>query len=150
MLADLPRQRNRAQRIDALERLMGKERLEYWLAMRIEAELAQTRWDLLHLYWEQARHPESAGRLAEEVRYSVTARRERLAQLEILLKALADPEARTRFDPLRQISRHRLKHQQRIVSELLDKHGEAFVHPKDDLFAITASEDPNTQERLPA
>jgi hypothetical protein len=47
---------NRAERVEELERLRGKERLEYWLAMRVEADLAQSRWDLLQLYWEQTQH----------------------------------------------------------------------------------------------
>ena len=111
---------NRADRVGELERLRGHERLEYWLAMRVEADLAQTRWDLLQLYWEQTRHPASAGELAESVRLSVSTRQERLAHVGEYLEALADPESRTMLDPLRQISRFRLKNQHQVPADDLD------------------------------
>lgn len=133
---------NRAERQDELERLHGKERLEYWLATRVEVELAQTRRDLLDLYWEQARHPETARELAESTRASIASRQKRMQQLGLLLEELADPEARTRLDPLRQISRHRLKRQQKAVAELLGKHGSAFAGPDGDPFAVIAEPDP--------
>ena len=128
---------NRAARVTALESLIQKQRLEYWLAVRVESELAQARWDLLHLYWEQSRHPESAGQLAEQVRRLIVDRRERLAELASLLRALADPEARTRFDSLRLLSRRRLKRQQRLVNRLLGQHDGVFAKPGDDTFSIT-------------
>lgn len=133
---------NRAERQEELQRLYGKERLEYWLAIRVEVELAQTRRDLLDLYWEQARHPETADELAEATRASIASRQTRMQQLGLLLEALADPEARTRLDPLRQISRHRLKRQQEAVAQLLGKHGSAFAGPDGDPFAVIAEPDP--------
>lgn len=133
---------NRAERQEELERLHGKERLEYWLATRVEVELAQTRRDLLDLYWEQARHPETARELAESTRAAIASRQKRMQQLGLLLEELADPEARTRLDPLRQISRHRLKRQQEAVAELLGKHGSAFAGPDGDPFAVIAEPDP--------
>ena len=126
---------NRSERVEELARLRGQERLEYWLALRTEADLAQTRWDLLQLYWEQTRHPGSAGELADAVWAKVTARQERLATLGQLLQALADPEARTFFDPVRQISRVRLEKQREVVGTLLERHGNAFVPPREDVFA---------------
>jgi hypothetical protein len=65
-----------------------------------------------------------------------------MQQLGLLLEELADPEARTRLDPLRQISRHRLKRQQKAVAELLGKHGSAFAGPDGDPFAVIAEPDP--------
>jgi hypothetical protein len=41
----------RADRVDKLDRLVEKERLDYWLAVRVQADLARTRADLLNLYW---------------------------------------------------------------------------------------------------
>ncbi len=138
--------RNRAERANAIDRLIAKERLEYWLAVRVESELAQARWELLHLCWEQSRHPESAGQLAEQVRGSIVTRREGLAQLASLLRVLADPEARIRFDSLRLLSWHRLKRQQRLVDRLLRHHGGVFAKPDDDAFFITPPDAASDQE----
>lgn len=134
----------RGERQDELDRLRGKERLEYWLAIRVEVELAQTRRDLLHLYWEQSRHPETADQLAQDVRKSIAARQERMRLLGELLSELADPESRTRLDPLRQVSRYRLKKQQAAVVELLSHHGDAFAGPEEDSFAVI--EPPTSQD----
>lgn len=134
----------RGKRQDELDRLRGKERLEYWLAIRVEVELAQTRRDLLHLYWEQSRHPETADQLAQEVRNSIAARQERMRVLGELLSDLADPESRTRLDPLRQVSRYRLKKQQAAVEKLLSHHGDAFAGPEEDSFAVI--EPPTSQD----
>jgi hypothetical protein len=136
LLDTLPDGMHRRERQDQLERLLGKERLEYWLALRIETELAHNRLDLLDLYWEQSQHPETAGRLAAQTGESIAARQERLAELGQLLKTLADPEARTRLDPLRQISKRRLGKHQKVVTQLLERHGGAFSGPCADPGAL--------------
>jgi hypothetical protein len=136
LLDTLPDGMHRRERQDQLERLLGKERLEYWLALRIETELAHNRLDLLDLYWEQSQHPETAGRLAEQTGESIAARQERLAEIGQLLRTLADPEARTRLDPLRQISKRRLGKHQKVVTQLLERHGSAFSGPCADPGAV--------------
>lgn len=146
MSSSLATSGSRADRVKALERLLGPERLEYWLAVRIEAELAKARSELLQLYWEQSRHPESARQLAEEVSRSIAARRERLAHLGSMLRALADPEARTRLDPIRLVSRHRLKRDQRIIDRVLGQHDGVFAPVEDDSFAIVPMEDDRARE----
>lgn len=135
---------DRGERQEELKRLRGEERLEYWLAIRVEVELAQTRHDLLDLYWEHSRHPETAEQLGQEVRSAVEARQERMRLLGEILSNLADPESRTRLDPLRQISRIRLKKQQDAVEKLLGRHGEAFAGPEQDSFAVV--EPPTSQD----
>jgi hypothetical protein len=131
----------RKDRVEELERLIGEERLEYWLALRTEVELAQTRWDLLHLYWEQSRHPESAAVLAEETRVSVNARQQRLHEVGLLLDALADPESRTLLDPLRQASKRKLVRHDEFVGRLLDCHAAIFVAPADSAYTVRAEPD---------
>lgn len=136
LLDTLPDGMHRRERQDQLERLLGKERLEYWLALRIETELGHNRLDLLDLYWEQSQHAETAGRLAAQTGESIAARQERLAEIGQLLKTLADPEARTRLDPLRQISKRRLGKHQKVVTQLLERHGGAFSGPCADPGAL--------------
>ena len=137
------RELDRRKRRDLMKDLLGQERLEYWLAVRVETELAVTRRDLLTLFWEHSRHPETASQLLEQTRHSITARQEALHEVAELLKGLADPESRTRLDPLRQISRHQLKRHQALVTQLLDKHGAAFATPDDDPFSISGLVDPS-------
>lgn len=137
----LGRRATRRDRVEELERLIGEERLEYWLALRTEVELAQTRWDLLHLYWEQSRHPEGAAVLAEETRVSVNARQQRLHEVGLLLDALADPESRTRLDPFRQVSKRKLVRHDEFVARLLDRHAATFVAPAESAYTVRAEPD---------
>lgn len=51
----------RKERLERLSQIVEKERLGYWLAVRVQADLARTRADLLSLYWEQQQHPKTAG-----------------------------------------------------------------------------------------
>lgn len=127
---------NRHQRLERLEELLQQERLEYWLALQVEAELALARRDLLYLYWEQVRHPESAAQLADEVRLEIRARQEKLFKLGRALDRLSDPEARALTDPVRQLSRRRLVSQDKLMSELLERHGSAFAGPEMDPYAV--------------
>jgi len=46
----------RNKRLEMLESLYTKERLEYWLAVQVQADLARTRCDLLTLLWEHHSH----------------------------------------------------------------------------------------------
>jgi hypothetical protein len=140
MLERLPDGLNRGERVDELERLFGKEKLEYWLAVRVQTELAQTRRDLLHLYWEQVRHPDTAHQLATETKLSIETRQERLDQVGQLLTALADPSRRTFTDPVRLISRHRLEKDQKVVAELLERHKQAFAGSGQGEYAVIEGE----------
>jgi hypothetical protein len=65
---------NRSERHELLSKLVENESLAYWLLALAESDLALTRWDLLHLYWEQSQDPDTAGELAERVRRSFEAR----------------------------------------------------------------------------
>jgi hypothetical protein len=127
---------NRHERLELLEDLRDKERLEYWLALLVEAELALTRRDLLYLYWEQVRHPGTAGQLADEVRVEIRDRQEKLFRLGRTLDRLSDPEARSLTDPLRQLSRHRLTKEDKVINQLLQRHGAAFAGPEKDPYAV--------------
>jgi precorrin-6B methylase 2 len=127
---------NRHQRLERLAKLRNEERLEYWLALQVQAELAQTRRDALYLYWEQVRHPESASQLAEEMRLEIETRQQRLFELGQALDRLSDPEARSKSDPLRQLSKRRLVKQDKVITELLKRHGPAFAGPGADSYAV--------------
>jgi hypothetical protein len=126
----------RADRADKLDRLVEKERLDYWLAVRVQADLARTRADLLHLYWEHHAHPDTATALNESTEKAIRERQERLALVGETLRALSDPEARTRLDPLRQLSRHRLRKEHAKIEALLGRHGQAFAGPDQDPFGL--------------
>jgi hypothetical protein len=61
---------DRGERQALLRKLVEDESLGYWLSALAESDLALTRWEFLHLYWEQWQDPGSAGELAERVRRS--------------------------------------------------------------------------------
>lgn len=127
---------NRNERIEKFEVLLEKERLEYWLAFRVQSHLAHTRRDLLKLYWEHERHPDAAAQLDAQTWNSIRKRQEQLAQIGSSLDLLVDPESRTILDPLRQVSRYRLKRGQEFIDDLLSKHGDAFAGPDADPYAV--------------
>ncbi|MBA2348465.1 MAG: hypothetical protein H0V81_09240 [Solirubrobacterales bacterium] len=99
---------NRGKRLDVLEGLYKKERLEYWLAVQVQADLARTRSDLLTLLWEHHSHPETAAVLNQNVADAIKLRQRRASELGDALRALSDPTSQTRFDPVRLIARHQL------------------------------------------
>lgn len=133
--ADLPRHK----RVKVLDELLEKKGLDYWLALRVETDLAYTRRDLLNLYWEQTHEPQALGSLVDVVRAKITERQQRMQALGRALDDLADPESRRRLDPLKQISRRRLAKRDKVVDALLAKHGEAFAGPSHDPFAVVES-----------
>ena len=126
----------RADRVGRLDRLVEKERLDYWLAVRVQADLARTRADLLNLYWEHHAHPDTATALNESTEKAIRERQERLAVVGETLRELSDPEARTRLDPLRQLSRLRLRKEHAKIETLLGRHGQAFAGPDQDPFGL--------------
>jgi hypothetical protein len=128
---------NRDERRKRVAELLDKKRLEYWLSVRVQAELALTRQDLLRLYWEMANHPASAKTLCVEVRTSIEGRQERLARVGQILRELTDPEARTRLDPLRFLDARDLGKKQTRINQILDRHSEAFAGPGFDRFAVS-------------
>jgi hypothetical protein len=133
---------DRAERVKQLDQALGK-RLPYWLALWVETELAHTRRDLLHLQWEQTQHPETARSLADNVRQSISMRQERMRQFGRMLDELADPESRTRFDPLRLISLHKLNQRDKVIQQILARHGDAFAGPERDPYAV--ADDPGDE-----
>lgn len=126
----------RKERLERLSQIVEKERLGYWLAVRVQADLARTRADLLSLYWEQQQHPKTAGSLNAATERAVTERQERLAAIGQTLHELSDPKSLTRLDPLRQWSRYRLGKEHEKVHHLLAKHGPAFAGPHEDQYAL--------------
>lgn len=130
---------NRKERVRALDKLMKAQRLEYWLAFQIQAELAFNRRELLRLYWEQIKHPETAQHLADEVRREIHTRQERMAELGRALDELADPEARTFWDHTRLRKARRLKKHDETVTALLGKHGQAFAGAEADPYRTLSS-----------
>lgn len=127
---------DRGERQELLKTLAEDESLAYWLSALAESDLALTRWDLLHLYWEQSQDAESAAELAERVRQSFEARQANRHRIGTILEELSDPQARTRLDPLRQRARLRLKRHHRVIEALLDDHGDAFLAREDDAYAV--------------
>jgi len=98
----------RNKRLEVLESLYEKERLEYWLALQVQADLARTRCDLLTLLWEHRSHPETAAALNQNVANAIRSRQLRAAEVGDALRAMSDPTSQTRLDPMRVISRHHL------------------------------------------
>lgn len=144
LLSETNAEVTRADRVRQLDQLLGK-RLDYWLALLVETELAHTRRDVLHLNWEQTQHPEAARSLAEEVRGSISARQKRMNELGTVLDELSDPESRKRLDRFRLVSRHRLIERDQQIGQILDKHGDAFAGPEKDPYAVI---DSRTEEVL--
>jgi hypothetical protein len=98
----------RNKRVEVLEKLYAKERLEYWLTLQVQADLARTRCDLLTLLWEHRSHPETAATLNQNVANKIRSRQLRAAEVGDALRALSDPTSQTWLDPIRVISRHQL------------------------------------------
>ena len=129
----------RKERVEKLREIADKQRLGYWLAVRVQADLARTRADLLTLYWEHQQHPETAGSLNAATELVITERQGRLAAIGQMLQELSDPKSVTRLDPLRQRSRYRLGKEHEKVNELLTQHETAFAGPDADEFALLPS-----------
>jgi hypothetical protein len=127
---------NRAERGELIEDLAEEERLEYWLGIRVHADLARTRLDVLRLHWEIDQHPEHAREVTERVRASIEARQGRLAEIGEALRELCDPKSRTPLDPLRQLSRRRLTKESEKMQQLLQSHGEVFVAAEEHPYAV--------------
>lgn len=127
----------RNKRLEVLESLYAKERLEYWLALQVQADLARTRCDLLTLIWEHHCHPETAAALNQNVANAIRSRQLRAAEVGDALRALSDPSSQTRLDPVRLISRHQLGKAQARIDELLLTHGDAFAGPDGDPHTIS-------------
>jgi hypothetical protein len=127
----------RNKRLEVLESLYAKERLEYWLAVQVQADLARTRCDLLALHWEHHSHPETAAALNRKVADAIRSRQLRAAEVGNALRALSDPASQTRLDPVRVISRHQLGKAQARIDELLLTHGDAFAGPEQDPHTVS-------------
>lgn len=126
----------RHDRQEVLETLYENERLEYWLAVQVQADLARTRSDLLTLLWEHHAHPETAPALNHKVASAIRTRQVRAAEVGKALLLLADPASQTRLDPVRVISRHRLRKARVQVEQLLLTHGDAFAGPARDPHTV--------------
>ena len=128
---------SRAKRREVLEGLYAKERLEYWLALQVEVDLAKTRSDLLTLLWEHHQYPGTASELNATVANAIRQRQQRAAEVGEALRALADPKSQTRLDPLRLVARHRLGKAQGQIDALLRSHGDAFTGPDEDPHTVS-------------
>jgi hypothetical protein len=126
----------RNKRLEVLESLYAKERLEYWLAVHTQADLARTRCDLLTLLWEHHSHPETAAALNQNVANAIRSRQLRAAEVGDALRALSDPTSQTWLDPVRVISRHQLGKAQARIDELLLTHGDVFAGPERDPHTV--------------
>jgi hypothetical protein len=127
----------RNKRVEMLETLYAKERLEYWLTVQVQADIARTRCDLLTLLWEHHSHPETAAALNQKVANAIRSRQLRAAEVGDALRALSDPTSQTRLDPVRVISRHQLGKAQARVNQLLLAHGDAFAGPDRDPHTVS-------------
>jgi hypothetical protein len=127
---------SRAKRADKLGEILEKERLEYWLAVRVQADLARTRTELITLYWENHQHPETAAALNASTAKAIADRQSRMAALAEALTALTDPRSNTRLDPLRQLSRRELMRYGDTFAQLLERHEVAFQGPDEDRYAL--------------
>ena len=137
---------SRADRVKRLEEIASNERLEYWLTVRIQADLAQTRLDLLSFQWEVTQHPETTRELSEGTRTAIETRQARLHELGDALQDLTDASSRTKLDPVRQLARRRLGRESRLMRALLAAHGDVFLAPTEHPYAILGSE--STVDRL--
>jgi len=140
----------RNKRLELLESLYAKERLEYWLALQIQADLARTRCDLLTLLWEHRSHPETAAALNQNVANAIRSRQLRAAEVGDALRALSDPTSQTRLDPVRVISRHQLGKAQARIDDLLLTHGAAFAGPDCDPHTVSQAVLEPTSTSAPA
>lgn len=127
----------RNKRLEVLESLYAKERLEYWLQVQVQADLARTRCDLLTLLWEHRSHPETAAALNQKVANAIRSRQLRAAEVGDALRALSDPTSQTRLDPVRVISRRQLGKAQARIDALLLAHGDAFAGPERDPHTVS-------------
>jgi hypothetical protein len=128
---------SRAKRREVLEGLYAKERLEYWLALHVQVDLAKTRSDLLTLLWEHHEHPQTASALNAKVADAIRQRQQRAAEVGEALRALADPKSQTRLDPLRVVAKHKLGKAQGQIDGLLRSHGDAFTGPDEDPHTVS-------------
>ena len=128
---------SRTKRRDVLESLYENERLEFWLTVQVQADLARTRCDLLTLLWEHHSHPETAPALNQRVADAIRGRQLRATEVGEALRALSDPKSQTRLDPVRVIARHQLGKAQARIDELLLTHGDAFAGPERDPNTVT-------------
>jgi hypothetical protein len=130
--------RSRRQRLEALEEVLQDNRLDFWLAMFVEAELAYVRSDVLKLLYEATEHPNTSDQLERQMREQIEARQAELAAVGTLLRDISDPKARRFLDHIQQISRYKLWRQRPVVEGLLNRHGEVFAeHP---VLTATAAE----------
>ena len=118
---------SRHQRLEALEEMLQNNRLDFWLAMFVEAELAYVRSDVLKLLYEASEHPSTSDELERQMREQIEARQAELAALGTLLRDISDPKARRFLDHFQQISRYKLSRQRPVVEALLDRHGDVFA-----------------------
>jgi hypothetical protein len=128
---------SRAKRREVLEGLYAKERLEYWLALQVQVDLAKTRSDLLTLLWEHHHYPGAASELNATIANALRQRQQRAAEVGEALRALADPKSQTRLDPLRVVARHKLGKAQGQIDALLRSHGDAFTGPNQDPHTLS-------------
>ncbi|MDQ3343532.1 MAG: hypothetical protein M3524_08165 [Actinomycetota bacterium] len=127
----------RNRRLEVLGSLYAKERLEYWLTVQVQADLARTRCDLLTLLWEHRSHPKTAAALNQSVANAIRSRQARAAEVGDALRALSDPASQTRLDPVRVISRHQLGKAHTRIDALLLTHGDAFAGPERDPHTVS-------------
>lgn len=128
---------SRAKRREVLEGLYAKQRLEYWLALQVQVDLAKTRSDLLTLLWEHHQHPETASALNATIANAIQQRQRRAAEVGESLRALADPKSQTKLDPVRVVARHKLGKAQGQIDALLLSHGDAFTGPDEDPHTVS-------------
>ena len=128
---------SRAKRREVLEGLYAKERLEYWLALQVQVDLAKTRSDLLTLLWEHHQYPGTASELNATIANAIRQRQQRAAEVGEALRALADPKSQTRLDPVRVVARHKLGKAQGQIDALLRSHGDAFTGPDEDPHTVS-------------
>lgn len=131
--------RSRRDRIEALDDVLKGTRLEYWMTMFVDAQLANVRADTLKLLHEASSYPDHLGDLERRTRDSIDARRQELTSAGLLLRDIANPAARRWTDHLQQISRYKLSQKQPMVEALLAKHGDVFAPPAQ----ISASDEPD-------
>jgi hypothetical protein len=123
---DVPDARSRRRRVEVLEEMFKGGRLEYWLTVFANVQLAMTRWDLIYLLYEATEYPDELGNLEQTVRQAVRRRQRELYVVGQTLREAADPAPRRLSDHLQQISHVKLRAKRGVVSELLARHDDAF------------------------
>ena len=115
---------NREQRVDKLDEILGKDRLEFWLDQMLQSHLAATRFDALYLAYRAETKPEALADLRDGAQQRLGDRRRDLLELGKTLERLTDLDAVSLWDRARWRKKDRLERYARDAEELSERFGD--------------------------